>query len=137
MHWRHFSSLFRFIELSDVHIGGLPAEIVKRVYAGDDRGKRRGDLRIARVRPMLLTLDYVAVNCGMKGLLYLSCVAGKVDDCAGGGYLHYLKSMRSEPRCDDLNVLVGRAELLAELDGREPLVKIGRGFIQLLGHQLI
>ena len=62
-----------------MYIGRLPAEVVQRVHARNDRRKRRGNLRIARVRPVLFTLDNVAVNGGVESLLHLSGVAGKVD----------------------------------------------------------
>ena len=80
-----------------MYIGRLPAEIMQSVYALDDRCKSCGDLGIGGVRPVLFAINNVAVNRGMKSLLHLARVAGKVDHRAAVSNLDNLEPVRSQP----------------------------------------
>ena len=72
---------------------------------------------------------------GVKSFLHFRNVAGKVDHIAAVGHAVDLESVRLKPRRDLVDVFVGRSEFLSELCGRQPLVEVRRGLIQLLGHQ--
>ena len=94
----------------------LREKVVERPYACDYRRKRRGYRRIARVRPVLLSaIQDVAVNLRVKRGLHLRRRARKVNDIAAMGDTIHLKAVRLKPRRDFLDILIGCAELLAEL----------------------
>jgi hypothetical protein len=57
------------------------------------------------------------VDGGVKGFLHLAGGAGKFDDGAAVRDGRDLETVGLQPGSDRLNVLVGRAELLAELLG--------------------
>jgi len=113
----------------------LRKKIVERPYAGDNGCERGGDRWVGRVGPVLLAVDDVTVDRRLKGFFHFTGRARKLNDLAAVRHVVYQKTVRCKPRRNLLNVLVGGAEQLAELRGREPFVVIGRGLVLLPGQQ--
>src|SRR5271170_791233 len=76
------------------------------------------------------------VDRRVEGFLDLAGGAGKFEYGAAVGYGGDLESVGLQPGGDFLDVLVGGAELLAELLWREPLMVVRRGLVLLLVEQL-
>jgi hypothetical protein len=85
---------------------------------------------------VILAVHPKSVNLGSQDLPDQSRRAGKLNDRAARRYLCHLEALLREPIGDRLEVGIGRAELLTELLGGEPLVKPRRGFYLLVVEQL-
>src|SRR5215471_5666833 len=85
---------------------------------------------------MLLPFHDILVNRRRKRVLYLCRSSRELDHATPSRYLADLKPMRLQPRDCDLNILIHRAEVLAEFVRREPLVVVRRAFVLLLIEQL-
>src|ERR1700693_5068326 len=109
---------------------------MQRVHTGDDRRKGGRNLRVACIRPVLLSVPDISMDRRVKGRLNLSGGAGKLNDRAPLGHLGDLEAMRPEPGGDRLDVLVGGAKLLSEFLRREPSVIVRGGPLLLLGERL-
>src|SRR5271168_499044 len=111
-------------------------EIVKRDHAGDNWRERRRNFHRSGVGKVLLAIDFIYMDGGVKGRLHTAGCAGELDDGAARRYAIHLKSVRSQPRGYGLDVRARGAELLAELGGGQPLVITGRRTGLLGVHQL-
>src|ERR1700733_11913143 len=113
----------------------LPWKIVERSYAGDGGRESRWNGWVARVGPVLLRINRVTVNRGMKRGLDLRGVAGELDHVAAVRDFVDLKAVRLEPPGNFLDVRLRRTKLFAEFLGRQPFVIIGRRAVLLLREQ--
>jgi hypothetical protein len=86
---------------------------------------------------MRFTIHYVTVNLRVKRGFYLGSSPRKLNHVAAVGNLDGLKSEGREPGGNGLNVRIGGAELLPELDRRKPFVKGRRGSDLLLNQQIL
>ena len=100
----------------------LEVEVIEGDESADDRGERRGNVRVVGCGVVDAAVDLVLVNLGVKGIAELRDAAGEFDDLFAGFDASDLKAVGGEPRFDGGNILIGGTELLAELIGGEPLV---------------
>lgn len=111
---------------------GFLKKVVQRGNTRDDRHERGRNLWIPGVRPVLLSLDEVFVDCRVEGLLNLGSSAGKLNHAATFGDVVDLKAMRLQPVDCGPQFMIGRAKFPAELFRREPLMEIRRRPVLLL-----
>ena len=114
----------------------LDREVVERDKSADDRRQRRRNLRFAGVGVMRLAVDLVLVNLGVESLAQLGNVAGELDGLLAGVDFDDVEAMAAEPGLNGRDVLIGRAELLAELLGRQPFVVIGGAWSMQIADEL-
>ena len=100
----------------------LLVKIVQRMHARHNRSECHGYLRIARIRPMLLTFHHIFMNSSVKRLLHLARCSRKFHDRSALSHSGHLEPVRLQPRGDDLNILVSGPELQAKIFRSEPLV---------------
>src|SRR4029077_7657761 len=110
----------------------LTRKSVQSGDASDDGPQRRWDLRVTRVRPVILAVDCVFVNLRVERFAHLASRAGEVDYRAAIRDLVHGETMGLEPRSNRLDVLVCGTVLLSELLGSKPVMIIWRGSVLLL-----
>ena len=71
---------------------------------------------------MHAAVHLVLVNLGVKGIAQLSGAAAELNHLLAGCDAGYREAVRTEPRFNGGDVLIGGSEFAAELIGREPLV---------------
>src|SRR5271157_3345910 len=104
----------------------LRLEAIQRGKAGDDGSQGAGDLWIGCVSPVLLSVDDVAVERGVKGALNLANRAGKLNGHAPLGNLAHSESVTCEPGPDRLEIGVADAKAFAELLWAQELMVVRR-----------
>ena len=110
-----------YAEMVDLRLG---MEVVEGSETGDHWGQGSGNVGIAGVRVMVLSVDAIAMDFGVEGLRHLACSAAKVYKEAAGGYAVQREAMLCEPLGDLADVFARRPELRAELLWCEPVVKV-------------
>ena len=90
----------------------LPGEIVQRGKAGHHRRERGGNLRIARVGPVLLAVHHVFVDLRVEGLAHRPAVPENSITVRPAATRFTSKALRGEPIGHRLNIRIGGAELL-------------------------
>ena len=108
---------------------------MEREHSSHDGRQRCGDLWIAYVGLAGLAVHIKLMDLRVERAADLRHVPGELDGCASGSYLDLLKSLVCQPVGYCLDVRFGRAELLAKLFGRKPVMKIRRVLAQLLVHE--
>src|SRR3954469_13329296 len=109
-------------------------EIMQSRYSRCCRKQRRRNLRIAGIRPVLLAIDDVLVNGGMKRFLHLARRPGKLQHRSSFGSTH-LKAVGLQPSCNGLHVSIAWAESLPKFLRGHPLVIAGRMLVLLIVKQ--
>src|ERR1035438_3105153 len=104
---------------------------MQREHSRHSRCQRRRNLWVSIVGPVLLSFDYILVDRGVKCFPHLARRAGKLKHGAPFGRAD-LKSVRLQPRSNNLDVIISRPELLAELRGCKPLMEVGGRLILLI-----
>jgi hypothetical protein len=112
-------------------------EVVQRGKSSNHGSKRRRNLRIICIREVALSVHLVLVDLRMESAAKLAHVAGELDDLSARKRSGYAEPLSGQPCFDRSDVLVRRAELLAELLRRKPLVVVRMAWRVQLAHQLI
>ncbi len=86
---------------------------------------------------MVLPVDAIAMDFGVKRLCHLARGAAEVHKEAAGGHAVQLESLLREPLGDLADVFARRPELRAELLRRKPAVKVGRARVVLPADELL
>src|ERR1700684_617543 len=86
---------------------------------------------------MLAAVDHVFVKRGMESLLQSAHGAGNLQRLLAGVHLQYLEALGLEPALDRLHILITGSELLSELAGSEPFMKIRRAWRVQIMQQLL
>src|SRR5580658_8477321 len=86
---------------------------------------------------MLLAVDRVFVNGGMKSLLQGAYGAGDFQRLFTRIHLEYLEAFCLEPALDGLHILVAGPELLTKLFWRQPFVEVCRARGVHIAEQLL
>src|ERR1700675_4194908 len=113
----------------------LLSEIMQSVYSRDDGRECCGDLRIGCVCIVLLPVYKVGVNRRVKGFFHLARGAAELDGHGALPHVLHAKTVRLKPRRELLKIGLGSAKSRAELRGRQPRVKVRRGFVLLRGEK--
>src|ERR1700723_4722720 len=95
------------------------------------RRQRRRNLWVSIVGPVLFSLDDILVDRRVKSFPHLAGGAGELKHGPPLGRAN-LKSVRLQPGSNNLNVIIRRPELLAELRGCKPLMEVGGRLILLV-----
>ena len=107
-----------------LHIGrGL--KIVDRTYAGNHWRQRGRHLRIEVVGVVLLALDRIAVNLGVKSGTNLSGGPGKFNRGSPSRDPLHRKPLPLQPSADRSDLRIGRAIVPCELLRRQPVMIVG------------
>jgi hypothetical protein len=77
-------------------------------------------------------VDLVTVHLSLEGLLNLAGGSAEVEEALALGHVLDGETLRLEPRTDLGDVGIGKAEMGAEILGRDPLVIVCRAAILLL-----
>ena len=82
-------------------------------------------------------VQLITVHGGVERVFHLAGGAAEFDAAPARGDLVHLKTLRLEPPDDGVEILLGGTEPLAEPQRGQPGMIPGRGWILLLGQQLL
>ena len=116
---------------------GMRMEVIQGSEPGHQRGQRSGNVRIAGIREVVLSVHPVVMDFRMKRLRYLACVSAKVHKKATLRHLVEFEPLLHQPLGDLAQVLARRPESLAELLRCQPLMELARARVVLAADELL
>lgn len=108
------------------------AEVMEADHAAHDTRKSGGDLGVGDIGDVRDTVDRKLMDLGTEGGADHGGGAGEVDGHAGRGDGVDFEAAGYKPRSHGGYIGLRGTELLAELGGREPLMKVGGSGVRLL-----